>query len=137
MLKRFALAALVGLACLSSALAATSLRTPTVMQFVVGPVTGNRYVPNATGQVDVDASDVAALTALGFTTVGVAGQGAVLKVTTVYSAAGTALPTCNAGAEGTHAVVSDATSPTYHGTYTSGGAVHSPVYCDGTNWLTD
>lgn len=53
-----------------------------------------------------------------------------------YSAAGTALPTCNAGAKGTHAEVSDATTPTYLGTYTSGGAVYSPVACNGTNWVT-
>jgi hypothetical protein len=53
---------------------------------------------------------------------------------TKYSAAGTPLPTCNAGAEGTRAAVSDATAPTYLATYVSGGAVHAPVYCDGTNW---
>jgi hypothetical protein len=56
---------------------------------------------------------------------------AVLK-----SAAGTPLPTCNAAHNGSTNIVSDATSPTYLGTYTSGGAVESPVFCNGTNWVT-
>lgn len=60
----------------------------------------------------------------------------VLQHTLIYSAAGTPLPTCNAGAEGTHAAVSDATAPTYLAAYVSGGAVHAPVYCDGTSWKT-
>lgn len=59
-----------------------------------------------------------------------------IQFTTIYSAAGTPLPTCNSGLSGTSASVSDATSPTYNGTYTSGGAVGVPVYCDGTNWTT-
>ena len=54
----------------------------------------------------------------------------------VYSAAGTPLPSCVAGINGQQATVSDATAPTWHGTYASGGAVVSPVYCNGTNWLT-
>jgi hypothetical protein len=56
---------------------------------------------------------------------------AVLK-----SAAGTALPTCNAATKGAQNVVSDATTPTYLGTYTSGGAVVAAVLCNGTNWVT-
>lgn len=55
----------------------------------------------------------------------------------IYSAAGTALPSCATGTKGAHATVSDATSPTYLGTYTSGGAVIAPVFCNGTTWLTD
>lgn len=58
------------------------------------------------------------------------------QATAIYSAAGTPLPTCNAGAEGTWAAISDATTPTYNGAYTSGGTVHVPVYCDGTGWKT-
>ena len=54
----------------------------------------------------------------------------------IYSAAGTALPTCAVGLKGQQATVSDATAPTYRGAYTSGGAVVSPVYCDGSSWLT-
>ena len=56
--------------------------------------------------------------------------------TTWYSAAGTALPTCNAGAKGTLGIVSDALAPTYNGAYVSGGAVTVPVFCDGTSWKT-
>lgn len=58
----------------------------------------------------------------------------------LYSAAGTALPTCNSGERGATAVVSDATTPTYMGSYTSGGAVTAAVICsyNGTtySWLT-
>jgi hypothetical protein len=58
----------------------------------------------------------------------------------LYSAAGTALPTCNSGSKGTLAVVSDATSPTYMGTYTSGGGITTAVICsyNGStySWLT-
>lgn len=53
-----------------------------------------------------------------------------------YSAAGTAIPACSATYTGYHATVSDASSPTYGGTYASGGAVYKIVLCNGTNWLT-
>jgi hypothetical protein len=54
----------------------------------------------------------------------------------LYSAAGPALPGCSAAIKGQSAVVSDATSPAYLGTYTSGGTVATPVMCNGTNWVT-
>jgi hypothetical protein len=57
-----------------------------------------------------------------------------------YSAAGTPLPTCASGIEGQAVAVSDATSPTYMGPYTSGGAITAAVICsyNGTtySWLT-
>jgi hypothetical protein len=62
-----------------------------------------------------------------------------LRPTLLYSAAGTALPTCNSAANGYQYTVSDATSPTFLGAYTSGGAVTSPVICNGTgsySWKT-
>lgn len=62
---------------------------------------------------------------------------ASLRLGTAFSAAGTPLPTCNAGSQGDNRQVSDATSPTYMATYTSGGAVIARVFCNGTNWLTD
>jgi hypothetical protein len=62
--------------------------------------------------------------------------GIKLQSTLKYSAAGTPLPTCNAGAEGTRASVSDANAPTFLGAYTSGGTVHASVYCNGTAWVT-
>lgn len=61
---------------------------------------------------------------------------AKLQAGILYSAAGTALPTCVAGFKGTEATVSDATGPTYGANYTSGGAVTVKVLCDGTNWKT-
>lgn len=44
------------------------------------------------------------------------------------------LPTCNTAAKGRQAFVTDATSPTYNGTLTGGGAVAVPAFCNGTAW---
>jgi hypothetical protein len=58
----------------------------------------------------------------------------------VYSAAGTPIPTCGASLKGAEATVSDATSPTYMGAYTSGGTITVQAICsyNGTTyaWLT-
>jgi hypothetical protein len=54
----------------------------------------------------------------------------------IYSAAGTPLPAATTALKGARAVVSDATSPTFLGAYTSGGAVTCPVFCNGSAWLT-
>lgn len=53
-------------------------------------------------------------------------------VTTVGS-----LGTCNAGAEGTMKAVSDALTPAFLVTLVGGGSVHTPAYCDGTNWIAN
>ncbi len=45
-----------------------------------------------------------------------------------------ALPTCAAGIANSMAAVSDATAPTYNAALTGGGAVHIPVFCDGSAW---
>lgn len=63
-------------------------------------------------------------------------QNGLLAGTFAYSIAGTALPTCNSGLTGTQLQVSDATSPTFLGTYAGSGAVNSPVLCNGTSWVT-
>ncbi len=60
----------------------------------------------------------------------------LLKLGTVFSAAGVALPSCNSAAAGTIAYVSDAASPTYNGAYASGGSVKTLVVCNGSNWTT-
>jgi hypothetical protein len=54
----------------------------------------------------------------------------------LYSAAGTALPTCASGIQGDDATVKDATSPTYMGAYTSGGPITAKVICsyDGSSY---
>lgn len=44
------------------------------------------------------------------------------------------LPTCNGAAEGTYSQVNDALAPAFLATVVGGGAVHTAVYCDGTNW---
>lgn len=56
--------------------------------------------------------------------------------TVLYSAAGTALPAAATNLKGQIAVVSDATTPTYLGSYVSGGGVVTPVVCTGTDWVT-
>lgn len=65
----------------------------------------------------------------------VAGVG-VIKPGTLYSAAGTPLPTATTALKGAQAVVSDADTPTYGGAYDSGGATVAAVICDGTGWFT-
>jgi len=54
--------------------------------------------------------------------------------TTVYSAAGTAIPSASARGVGARAFVSDATVATFATAYTSGGSNKVPVYSDGTVW---
>jgi Pectate lyase superfamily protein len=56
-------------------------------------------------------------------------DGLALTITTVA-----ALPTCGSNQKGLMYAVSDATSPTYNGALTGGGAVSVPVYCNGTSW---
>lgn len=45
------------------------------------------------------------------------------------------LPACNAIRQGQANVVTDATSPTFLGGLTGGGAVVTPVHCNGTAWV--
>jgi len=45
------------------------------------------------------------------------------------------LPTCNSGAQGTHASVNDANATTFLSTVAGGGSNKVPVYCNGTNWV--
>lgn len=47
-----------------------------------------------------------------------------------------ALPTCNAGEEGTMMYVTDATAPAYNATLTGGGTVAVPVFCNGSTWTS-
>jgi hypothetical protein len=41
------------------------------------------------------------------------------------------------GIKGRRATVSDATSPTFLGSYASGGSVVAPVFCNGASWVTN
>lgn len=45
------------------------------------------------------------------------------------------LPICNGGSEGSIKGVNDALLPAALAIVASGGAVHVPVYCNGTNWI--
>jgi hypothetical protein len=54
--------------------------------------------------------------------------------TTVYSVAGTALPSAVTSGIGARAFVSDATATTYASAYSGGGSNKVPVYSDGTVW---
>jgi hypothetical protein len=60
----------------------------------------------------------------------------ILAGSFLYSVAGTALPSCTSALAGTQLQVSDATAPTFLGTYTGSGTVTSPVLCNGANWVT-
>jgi hypothetical protein len=46
------------------------------------------------------------------------------------------LPACGAGTDGAMTIVTDATAPTYRGALVGGGAVKTPVFCDGTAWTS-
>ena len=46
------------------------------------------------------------------------------------------LPACNATSKALLLVVTDATSPTYNGALTGGGAVVVPVLCNGSSWTS-
>ena len=46
------------------------------------------------------------------------------------------LPTASAALKGATAFVTDATTPTYLGALTGGGAVCCPVFCNGTAWVS-
>jgi hypothetical protein len=59
---------------------------------------------------------------------------APIHATTVYSAAGTAIPNAATMGMGARAFVSDATVSTFATAYTSGGSNKVPVYSDGTVW---
>lgn len=63
-------------------------------------------------------------------------DGSPVAPAVIYSAAGTPLPAAATALNGATAIVSDATTPTYGGTYTSGGAVYARVLCTGTEWIT-
>lgn len=55
-----------------------------------------------------------------------------------YSAAGTAVPTCNAAADGTRIYASDITTATYRAAYVSGGTNKGALLCiNGTGWVSD
>jgi hypothetical protein len=54
--------------------------------------------------------------------------------TTIYSVAGTPLPSASTVGLGARAFVSDATSTTFAAAYTGGGSNKVPVYSDGTAW---
>jgi hypothetical protein len=57
---------------------------------------------------------------------------------TIYSAAGTPVPTCNAATNGFTVVASDITTATYRASYVSGGTNLGRLFCvSGTGWLVD
>ena len=61
----------------------------------------------------------------------------VLSLPNLVSYTVSTLPTCNSTTNKyAMAVVTDATSPTYNGALTGGGAVVVPVFCNGTAWTS-
>ena len=55
-------------------------------------------------------------------------------IPTLYTVA--TLPSCVSGIKGQEKVVTNAITPTYLGTLTGGGAVVTPVICNGTAWVS-
>lgn len=114
-------AALVTAVLLDEAiLAALEPLTPTpetANQVYAGPVSGSAAIPAFRAIVSNDLP-------------------AVFTPKTLYSVAGTALPTPVTGLKGAQAVVSDATTPLYMLAYTGGGTSVCAVICDGTTWYT-
>jgi hypothetical protein len=96
---------------------AITLNTQAANRIFAGPTTGAAAAPTFRALV---AADLPALPTYTFST--------------VYSAAGTALPA--AGTAGRIAAVSDATAPAIGVAYSSGGAVFCLVLDTGTGWVT-
>jgi hypothetical protein len=55
-------------------------------------------------------------------------SGKMSSTITFYSAAGTVLPTCSSATKGAREIAIDATNPTYHGAYISGGMRWSRLF---------
>lgn len=58
-----------------------------------------------------------------------------LRYKTIYSAAGTAVPTCNASHAHLRVCASDSTACTSGTNYTSGGATACELWCNSANWV--
>jgi hypothetical protein len=97
-----------------TAIAGTTTRTIRLEGTVLSPVTTNT--------ASLGSSTLAWTTYVG--------HAAQTIVTTVGS-----LGTCNAGANGTRRMVSDANATTFASTVAAGGANNVPVVCNGTNWI--
>lgn len=95
-------------------------------------ITGSGNLSTAKG------SPILALSSGGnLTVLGTVNAASIISNTSIKAAVTTvsALPACASGSEGTRYGVSDATAPTFLGTIAGGGAVHTPVYCNGTAWV--
>ena len=125
---------------------AVTKATQTENKVFAGPATGSAAAPTFRSLVAADlplGTDAApgALQGDGVTIVvsagvAVANSQALLNPGTIYSVAGTPLPTPTTGLKGARAVVSDATTPLWMQVYTGSGTTICPVFCDGTNWVT-
>ncbi len=100
-----------------AALQSTVPATEPANKVLAGPVSGSAAAPAFRSLVSADIPSV-------------------LTPTTLYSAAGTPLPTATTALKGASAVVSDATTPLYGAAYLSGGAVIARVLCTGSGWVT-
>jgi len=96
---------------------------------VTGGGSQTAQTPNA--QATMDASGNIATQGTITTGTGGSSPGTVFLNPTTVSG----LPTCNAGAKGTHAFVTDATATTFLSVVAGSGSNNVPVVCNGTNWL--
>lgn len=108
-----------------------------VSGMLVGTVDTSQFQSSTFSLIDTGQAQSAYSPPSAFNNTGLVTFGLSQNVTK-YSAAGTALPTCNSTTDAMTAVVSDATGATFRGAYTSGGAQTARVLCvNGTGWITD
>ena len=94
--------------------------------FISGDTTGN-YNLNITAGPNYNPSTGAFVIPAG------SGANSLQLGTNIFSA----LPTCNSGAEGTSAPVTDSTTNTWGATITGSGSDHVLAYCDGSAWTVE
>jgi hypothetical protein len=108
---------------------------------ILNDESGNGVELLSTGAISASANAAVDISAGSFIFLNSGADGFIISASLIYpqliySAAGTPLPAARSGLAGARAVVSDATAPTWMGTYASGGTVTCPVFCNGTTWLT-
>jgi hypothetical protein len=120
-----------------TALATALVQTANLL--LAGPTTGSAAKPTFRALVDADFPNTLAPVVSGANLTSLPGAAIVSGLAvpgTIYSVAGTPLPTPSSGLKGARAVVSDATTPVWMVAYAGSGAVTCPVFCDGTTWFT-
>ncbi len=99
--------------------------------FIDNAGTGNNYLDGITNFRTFAGATIAI-----FSSTGLAVTGTLSATGTVSTGGYTVAGLPAAGTKGRMAYVTDATAPTYLGTLTGGGAVNTPVFDNGTAWVS-